>query len=248
VEDPKAARTDIVLVQTADPRGAHLRDALAMRPGIAVVEEVVTTVDAVATARRLQPHVIVLDVGLQELAGHGLVRSLRAVTPATRIVLHAHAAEVDDAPGSARWIAHLVDGVIDPRRAAALEARLVLADAATSVPEARAFVSELLVEWDLECQVAACGLVASELVANAVRHVTGPCALEVTHRSALLRVAVADEGPGVPDVQVLGPTNESGRGLHIVAAFSDAWGIDQLDDGGKLVWAELAAPRKVDAR
>ena len=25
-----------------------------------------------------------------------------------------------------------------------------------------------------------------------------------------------------------------------VSAFSTAWGVDQLNDGGKLVWAELA--------
>jgi anti-sigma regulatory factor (Ser/Thr protein kinase) len=81
--------------------------------------------------------------------------------------------------------------------------------------------------------------VASELVANAVVHVHGPCALELTHFADVLRVAVADLGPGMPDLQVLGASSEGGRGLHIVSAFSTAWGVDHLDDGAKLVWAEL---------
>jgi anti-sigma regulatory factor (Ser/Thr protein kinase) len=162
------------------------------------------------------------------------------VAPSTRIVLHARAAAVDDAPGTNRWIGRLVDVVVDPVRAAALNARLVLSDEPISVPLARGFVGDLLDQWDLSPQIESTQLIASELVANAVRHVTGPCALEITHRDGVLQIAVADMGRGMPDLQVLGPTNENGRGLHIVSAFSTAWGVDHLDDGAKLVWAELA--------
>jgi hypothetical protein len=44
----------------------------------------------------------------------------------------------------------------------------------------------------------------------------------------------------MPDLQVLALTTERGRGLHVISAFSTAWGVDHLADGGKLVWAELA--------
>jgi anti-sigma regulatory factor (Ser/Thr protein kinase) len=241
--------TTVVLVQTDDRRGARLREALTSRPGVAVVGEVSTTMGAVSLARRLQPDGLVMDAGLLDIAGHEVLRSVRAVSPDTRIFLHAHASEtdVDDAAGSARWFADLVDAVVQPVREAALEARLVLPGAASSVPDARSFITEVLVEWDLEVLVDACALVVSELVANAVRHVPGPCALEISHHSGALRLAVADTGPGMPDLQVLVPTHENGRGLHIVSAFSDAWGIDQLPDGGKLVWAELT-PKDVAAR
>jgi len=240
VEPSNAPVKGILLVQTADARGALLREALRARRELEIVAEVTNTLDAVANAGRLKPGVLVMDVGLADVAGHGVLRSVRAVSPSTRIVLHARAADVDDAPGTKRWITRLVDVVVDPVRAAALSARLVLSDEPRSVPVARSFVSDLLEEWDLTQHVPTSQLLVSEMVANAVQHVTGPCAVELTHHDDVLQIAVADVGHGMPDMQVLGPTRENGRGLHIISAFSTAWGVDHLDDGGKLVWAELA--------
>jgi CheY-like chemotaxis protein/anti-sigma regulatory factor (Ser/Thr protein kinase) len=234
-------RKDVVLVQTADARGALLRDALGARPELVVVAEVTSTLDAVAAAGQRKPDILVMDVGLEDVAGHGVLRSVRAVSPSTRIVLHARATDVDDVPGTGHWLGRLVDVVVAPVRSSALEARLVLSEETLSVPVARSFVSELLEQWDLAELVPATEVLVSELVANAVRHVTGPCALELSQRDGFIQVAVADSGRGMPDLQVLGPTNEHGRGLHIVSAFSTAWGVDHLDDGGKLVWAELAS-------
>ena len=37
----------------------------------------------------------------------------------------------------------------------------------------------------------------------------------------------------------LSRAGEHGRGMHIVSALSVAWGTEPLDDGGKVVWAEL---------
>lgn len=237
----------ILLVQTPDAHGELLRRALAARPELDIVDEVTTTREAVEASRRLRPTVLVMDVGLSDVAGHGVLRAVRAVTPETRVVLHARAAEIDDVPGTEHWIARLVELVVDPVRAAALDARLVLSEETFSVPLARRFVRDLLDEWSLSGLVEPSLLLTSELVANAVRHVTGPCALELTFHEDVLRIAVADAGPGMPDLQVLGPTSESGRGLHIVTAFSTAWGVDHLGDGGKLVWAELA-PLEAAAR
>lgn len=234
------ATKGILLVQTADARGVRLRDALAARPELEIVDEVSTTRAAVDSARLLRPAVLVMDVGLSDVAGHGVLRAVRAATPETRVVLHARAAEVDMAPGTEQWIARLVDLVVDPVRAAPLEARLVLSEETLSVPVGRRFVNDLLDEWSLAELIPSASLLTSELVANAVRHVTGPCALEVTFHDDVLRIGVADAGHGMPDLQVLGPTSENGRGLHIVSAFSTAWGVDQLSDGSKLVWTELA--------
>jgi anti-sigma regulatory factor (Ser/Thr protein kinase) len=174
------------------------------------------------------------------LAGHGVLRGIRGVSPWTRVVLHARAVHVDDAPGTNRWLARLVELVVDPDRNPELNARLVLSDETRSVPLARGFVGDLLEQWELPDLIPSGELLVSELVANAVRHVTGLCALELTADEGVLQIAVADAGHGMPDLQELGAMNESGRGLHIVSAFSTAWGVDRLDDGGKLVWAELA--------
>jgi CheY-like chemotaxis protein len=230
----------IVLVQTEDSHAAVLREALTARPELELLAEVSSTREAVATAGRLQPAVLVMDVDLDDVAGHGVLRAVRAVSPATRIVLHARATKTETAPGTARWIGRLVDVVVEPVRAATLDARLVLSDDTLSVPVARGFVADLLEQWDLGRFVPSAQLLASELVANAVLHVSGPCALELNHHDDVLHIAVADAGHGMPDLQVLGPTSENGRGLHIISAFSTAWGVDHLDDGGKLVWAELA--------
>lgn len=231
--------TGIVLVQTADAPGASLREALSVRPELEVVDEVPSTDGAVSAARRWQPGVLVMDVGLRDVAGRRVLRSIRDVSPDTRLVLHARAAGAVDAPGARHWISRLVDLVVDPVRTPALEARLVLADDLRSVPVARSFLSDLLAQWGLEALVASSELLVSELVANAVQHVPGTCAVEVTHDPDVLRIAVADAGPGMPDLQVLAPTAEGGRGLHIVSAFSTAWGVDHMEEGGKLVWAEL---------
>ena len=246
---PRSPHTAVVFVQTADGRGARLRRMLPSRPGVSVVGEGSSTMDAVTLAGRLRPEALVMDVGLLDLAGHEVLRSVRAVSPHTRIFLHAQAPDAasDDAAGAGRWLADLADAVAEPMGTTALKARLVLPDAAASVPVARQFVTEVLRQWDLQMLVESVALIVSELVANAVRHVPGPCALEVSHRAGALRLAVADAGPGTPDLQVLGATHENGRGLHIVSAFSDAWGIDQLRDGGKLVWAELT-PQEVAAQ
>jgi anti-sigma regulatory factor (Ser/Thr protein kinase) len=230
----------VVLVQTADTSGALLREALTARPELEILAEVPTTREAVQVAEERLPDVLVMDVGLADVAGHGVLRAVRGVSPWTRVVLHARAVHVEDAPGTGRWLARLVELVVDPERSPALNARLVLSDETRSVPLARGFVADLLAQWELPDLIPAVELLASELVANAVRHVTGPCALELTAYDGVLQIAVADAGHGMPDLQELGEMNESGRGLHIVSAFSTAWGVDRLDDGGKLVWAELA--------
>jgi anti-sigma regulatory factor (Ser/Thr protein kinase) len=229
-----------VLVQTADASGALLREALGARPELEILAEVPTTHEAVQAAEQQRPGVLVMDVGLDDVAGHGVLRAVRGVSPWTRVVLHARATDADDAPGTRRWLARLVELVVEPDRAPTLNARLVLSDETHSVPLARGFVGDLLSQWELPELIPAVELIASELVANAVQHVAGPCALELTAYDGVLQIAVADAGHGMPDLQVLGPMNESGRGLHIVTAFSTAWGVDHLDDGGKLVWAELA--------
>ena len=199
-----------------------------------------TTREAISSAERLQPRVLVMDVGLGDLAGHGVLRSVRRVAPG-----HPGGPAREDEPtledrtGIRRWIAQLVDVILDPVRPAALAARLELPGEPLGVPMARSFVSELLGQWDLDGLVPASELLVSELVANAVQHVPGRCAVELTCHADVLRIAVSDSGPGMPDLRVMSPSSERGRGLHIVSAFSTAWGVDQLQDGRKLVWAEL---------
>ncbi|MGP4086281.1 ATP-binding protein [Streptomyces sp. KR55] len=95
-------------------------------------------------------------------------------------------------------------------------------------------------------------LVAAELLANAHLHTAGPYALRLRHAEpGRLRVAVWDTDPRVPPgFAKNGPPAgappadaETGRGLQLVQACADTWGVSVLGEPGasecgKLLWAE----------
>ncbi len=55
----------------------------------------------------------------------------------------------------------------------------------------------------------------------------------------VLRVEVHDSGPGMP--RIADRADEGGRGLLLVAAFADRWGVDGRNPG-KAVWCEFGEP------
>ncbi|MET7622153.1 ATP-binding protein [Streptomyces sp. NPDC005408] len=84
---------------------------------------------------------------------------------------------------------------------------------------------------------------ASELATNALVHGVPPgrgYRLKLWlygDGGGLLRVEVHDSGGGQPSVRE--PDGESGRGLLLVAALADKWGVGERDPG-KIVWCEFA--------
>lgn len=71
-----------------------LRSLLELQPDLHVVGEAGTFEAAIELAGRLQPNVVLTDIGLPGRSGLLLVRELRKVSPASRIVLlTAHASE-----------------------------------------------------------------------------------------------------------------------------------------------------------
>jgi two-component system response regulator NreC len=71
-----------------------LRSLLELQPDLHVVGEAGTFEEAIDLATRLQPDVVLTDIGLPGRSGLLLVRELRRVSPAARIVLlTAHASE-----------------------------------------------------------------------------------------------------------------------------------------------------------
>ncbi|CDR10353.1 signal transduction histidine kinase regulatingcitrate/malate metabolism [Streptomyces iranensis] len=81
-------------------------------------------------------------------------------------------------------------------------------------------------------------LLASEVIANAVLHSSGPCDVVVTRNAERLRVEVTDTDPTLPSAVAAGPNDESGRGLWLVEALADAWGV-RLESEGKTTWFEI---------
>jgi anti-sigma regulatory factor (Ser/Thr protein kinase) len=89
-------------------------------------------------------------------------------------------------------------------------------------------------------------LVVSELVTNGVRHggSVGPVWVLLVVKRDVVRLEVVDTGQGFDRGAVLqtplDPAAVSGRGLHLVDAVADRWGI--LFDGRTKVWAEFQRP------
>ncbi|MGW5335213.1 ATP-binding protein [Streptomyces bauhiniae] len=85
-------------------------------------------------------------------------------------------------------------------------------------------------------------LIVSELVTNAVIHgKTAPGRqVEVTldHTAGRVRVEVRDTGEGTPRRRPRIPLAVAGRGLEIVDALCEKWGVAE-QVVGKTVWAEL---------
>ncbi|GAA2267941.1 ATP-binding protein [Streptomyces atrovirens] len=90
-------------------------------------------------------------------------------------------------------------------------------------------------------------LLATELVANSVRHTKGPAALRVRWADGVLRIGAWDTDPEPPEPPVCWEQfaeAEEGRGLALVRACADLWGWQpHARDGnrGKYVWCDLVA-------
>ncbi|MEU0300933.1 ATP-binding protein [Streptomyces sp. NPDC006175] len=110
-----------------------------------------------------------------------------------------------------------------------------------SVPLVRQFVREALVDWACEVDLDDVLLCVSELATNALVHGVPPgrgFRVQLTWGSAL-RIEVHDSGGGQVGPADPGPLAEYGRGLALVGALADAWGVGERDPG-KTVWCEFA--------
>jgi len=90
--------------------------------------------------------------------------------------------------------------------------------------------------------------VAAELIANAVRHaeplpggvVRLAWRLRTSDDKRMIEVRVTDGGaPQLPRPRTASIDEADGRGLTIVEALADRWGVDK-DGLGQSVWAELS--------
>ncbi len=106
-----------------------------------------------------------------------------------------------------------------------------------SVAAARRFVAEALDGSSADVRERA-ELLVSELATNAVRHARSGFCLTVAQRDGHVRIEVRDGGAGVPRQKSPSAQETTGRGLLIVDALSEDWGVtEQL--AGKGVWFSL---------
>ncbi|MER5932977.1 ATP-binding protein [Streptomyces sp. NPDC002054] len=82
-------------------------------------------------------------------------------------------------------------------------------------------------------------LLATELVTNALVHTDQGADVSLRLADSRLRVEVRDGTARRPRPYVpIADDGTHGRGLMLVQALADAWGVDPAD-GGKVVWFEL---------
>jgi anti-sigma regulatory factor (Ser/Thr protein kinase) len=110
---------------------------------------------------------------------------------------------------------------------------------ASAVAAARSFVMGVLPDLAQQT-LERVELMVSELTTNAVKHAHSRFNVTVVTDALRVRVEVNDEGQRIPVRRHAAPTDTGGRGLMIVQALSDDWGVD-LHDGDKTVWFSLAA-------
>jgi len=125
---------------------------------------------------------------------------------------------------------------------------------------ARRFLTPTLASWDvLTDSVDLALLLASEAVTNAVVHARSASTLTVALAGGCLEIGVRDhshdrprpphplqDAVGQRPAETVDPMAESGRGLLLIAALADTWGVQDLDDG-KQVWFRFPAQRAAGA-
>jgi DNA-binding NarL/FixJ family response regulator len=224
-----------------------VRLALRFHGGFEVVGEARAGLQAVGLAEELRPDVVLLDLGLPDLAGREVLTRLREVAPGARVVVFTGGDEEDRAYYEKHAAAYVLKGaeldylvqLLDAvgRDAARHEAAMFEPHVST-VPQAREFVRRLLDEWGAASLFDEASLVVTELAANAVLHAGTPYEVRLSEAEGVVRIEVADLDRGTPEPQPFSDDAESGRGIVLVSALSASWGIEDEPDG-KVTWAEL---------
>ncbi|MER8045893.1 ATP-binding protein [Streptomyces sp. NPDC094032] len=116
------------------------------------------------------------------------------------------------------------------------------------IGQVRRIVSAQLRHWQLDTLIDLAALGVTELLTNVHRHARTDktCTVEVELLLDRLTVSVRDHDPRIPDLAEPAADDEefatSGRGLAIIEAMSESWGVRPQGDSGKVVWFTLQAP------
>jgi len=138
-------------------------------------------------------------------------------------------------------------GVFDVRTSTLLQMVTVPPDP-PAVSAAREWSRRAVQRWRLGETAEAIEHLVSELVTNSVEH--AEC-VSVTvlliYGDGVLRLEVRDQDAAhIPVLKHPEPSDLGGRGLVIVQALSDRWGV-RVTDSGKAVWCDFALPPPAQA-
>ena len=84
------------------------------------------------------------------------------------------------------------------------------------------------------------------MIGNVVRYAPGAAYVEVEWHRDSVSIEVVDRGPGFTYEPSLpaDPFAETGRGLYLVRAYSRAFSIETLPNGGSRACANVATPTR----
>ncbi len=224
-----------------------VRIALRFHGGFEVVGEAAAGLQAIELATQLRPDIVLLDLGLPDLAGRDVLTRVREVVPGAKVVVFTGADNEDRAyyeanaagyvlkSGDLDYLVQALDDI--GRTAHRIESARFEADVST-VPMAREFVRRWLHGCGAGHLLDEASLIVTELATNAVLHADSPYEVRLSRTDGVVRIEVADGDTGTPEPQPFSDVAESGRGIVIVSAVSASWGIDAQPQG-KVTWAEL---------
>ncbi|MHC3468016.1 ATP-binding protein [Streptomyces sp. 7R007] len=109
------------------------------------------------------------------------------------------------------------------------------------IGQVRRILSAQLRYWHLDPLIDRATLGLTELLSNVHRHAQPDkvCTVEIELLLDRLVVSVRDHDPRLPEVRDVDPSATSGRGLAMVAAVSESWGVRPDGEAGKVVWFTL---------
>ncbi len=116
---------------------------------------------------------------------------------------------------------------------------LELSPTTESVPAARRFVRDLMIDSDTVADLDTASLLVTEIVTNAILHAMAPMTLRVEVSADVVRIEVRDGSQLPPRVHAFSPTAATGRGLRLLESLAVRWGVRPEPGGGKVVWFEV---------
>ncbi|WP_189914795.1 ATP-binding SpoIIE family protein phosphatase [Kitasatospora xanthocidica] len=226
-----------------DPDQEYRVTRFSLDPG----ETVLLCTDGLVEARGMD-----LDEGIARLT-RALARPLPSAAEAARDPLEeladriaSQAADSNEREDDIALLLLRWDGPAGGLAAQQLRRRIGQADLAR-VAEVRAELRDALRRWGVAEFIDTAELLSSELVTNAIRHTDRDAMFtarlyrepEQDGGRARLRVEVEDESDLWPTRRTPGEQASSGRGLMLVEALADSWGVEPRGSG-KRMWFELS--------
>jgi anti-sigma regulatory factor (Ser/Thr protein kinase) len=136
--------------------------------------------------------------------------------------------------------------ISNPRRHCTVELQAL----PSRIGQVRRIVSAQLRYWHLDPLIDRAALGVTELLSNVHRHARPDktCTVEMELLLDRLTVSVRDHDPRLPVLADAEPLDTCGRGLAMVAAVSESWGVRPDGDQGKTVWFTLPTSTPAPAR